>query len=1748
MSAHSALRTNATAAKVASGAAHAGVLQRKCKCGASKFSSVPTCEECKRKPVQRKLSVGQSDDRLELEADRIAEQVLRDNGPEPSNAAKISRLAIAMPASADLEPPALASVDSVLASSGRPLESALRQDMERRFGYDFNAVRIHTDASAERSAHEISAAAYTVGQHVVFGAGQFAPATRAGRHLLAHELTHVVQQSAPARAGVNHTTARIMRQPAGKDTEPEAPEKFTPRLPEPVTAANKRHEIAWLSLRDNVQWHVPPDAPANHFEDGWGLQLAYGVFEPYDPKGKKYSSLELANFTLDALVDSTGLVFLPGAREYLATFIASVIVKNSYRLEGAKGKFIEVDGFAFFGLTLSANLMFNFTAERNFRSMFELESWNNWIAFLRANITAKGGSLGNVLVASANFGDKFGGKGPKDKRKPADERPGWTIDQERDLKKLVEDARKKPPPRPDLPDRLVFYPHKGRWFLNVWVHFDVAGKDAEHKAVALRQGEKLDDLYQRTLRAVQDALEIRRGEDRKRLEAEMPQWAADLMAKVQHALGDEKGTDIPDGMTLALEGRGARVRGPGRENIAQESGENRETQVLLRIWVFRGDKDNPANREQGSVPIFPTTDADKLVVYVRNLAAILREGEHIPDDAEFHPGHEPGEQMLPNFEAMILPLDLGDDFISVAGATNKFSLFLDFDKQYNAIGAHALYVASKLYNQPIYYDWKIFNAPQGADVGKPTDEWKSRWVKLYDHFNPNSHVKDGGSISPTTRAGLVTEPASGFDTGDNDITTRVEFPDMSGDYLVYCRTRHKPIGDAKLKRVSSVAYFPVRLRTREALTTPLVTGVSSAVTAVEANLVDLRARLADEALHPGTLDPTEKAVLEESLKSAEAQKEMLFAQEHGDFVASADAQIKYNLARLKVVTKLKERLPKVLEQAKANAASGTGSTKPTELLADTPDLLTMYLELRAAKMTAAGYEKELSREIEKLRKERERAIGFQNKFKDKSAGGCVYAPEAVFLSKIDGRLYPLKLAVGESTPRSPERVAYTVVDVTLPETSKSYRGGSFEYGVDGHREAIDRAFKKFGDEGMYGDGWIAVRMPVGGPENECATYRPSGIVYYDSEKGILDKVLKILGLLAAFIGVIALTLTGVGMTAAGALIGLLAASMGAAAALSNISDRSARNTLEFDAELVGDILAIVGLGEAAIAARLTTLPMALRGVQAYQRLGKFLALLQLGTGTASILLIPIQTLEDINRIKALGLPADVEREMINQAFGNAVISAVTATSMLAMSRIQARMRQTGMPLEEDYAPLREQAELLALEDPPPPASLREKGWVDADGNWTELAPDPIRQRAKELASGATADTGPHAPVKEKIPEAAQKAVDKVNRGEARIEGKTPGKRRADLGDNHAIEEEIEPNGGVSCYYRSPTGIHVDCPSGLGKPEPAHADVDKPAARTSTAADEAPTKRRDEAAEAPTTDETRVKPREVAAPPPRTPDPDGADPNSSLRKELVDELELLKKKVAANDQVIRDNKKNIADAQALATKALDEYTSTPHGNDTSDAGRAWKSKRKKAGKNLREAEDKLKAAQAITNTAKEANNGHYRRMGEINEFFNPTPETNAAKGTFAEKQGDIAVREGKTEPAPGRDEKLVGRWEWRGSSQKPYDPKKAKPQGLDGGYENLGEKGPRHLAAEFKHDDAPLRSEQETLKWVNDRLDDAVGYNQAERMRSEGYEYWVFRYRPGTKTVERIFMWEWRGTRKRNSRNQWEGTQHYRQRP
>jgi hypothetical protein len=254
--------------------------------------------------IQAKLRINPPDDAYEREADRMSEHVT--SGPGHSIAAKpvpISRIGMVQRACAcggtcanckdnsedehlqRKSPPAAAAndgvpaiVDEALRAPGQPLDGVTRVSMERRFGYDFSKVRVHTDSLAERSARAIQARAFTVGHHLVFDAGGYNTHTPSGRRLLAHELTHTVQQGA---------ASQVLQ----RDPNPDAKEEPCPRgqmrmgkgIPcFPVTLPGRDCPVGQIKFGGNC---VPLPRQPSPFENKLTLDPKFMPPEPSTPGG-----------------------------------------------------------------------------------------------------------------------------------------------------------------------------------------------------------------------------------------------------------------------------------------------------------------------------------------------------------------------------------------------------------------------------------------------------------------------------------------------------------------------------------------------------------------------------------------------------------------------------------------------------------------------------------------------------------------------------------------------------------------------------------------------------------------------------------------------------------------------------------------------------------------------------------------------------------------------------------------------------------------------------------------------------------------------------------------------------------------------------------------------------------------------------------------------------------------------------------------------------------------------------------------------------------------------------------------------------------------------------------------------------------------------------------------------------------------------------------------------------------------------
>lgn len=245
--------------------------------------------------IRAKLAVGQPGDPDEQEADRVSEAFANGVG----NAGTIHRKCAspgcdeqtvqrspAAPAAAPRTPPRHA---GLRASEGTPLAHDTRRDFERFFGADLSAVRVHSYPAALSAAHALNAHAFTIGQDIAFAPGQYAPHTAGGRKLLAHELTHVVQQGGGSeRAGVRSVGQRVQAQGQISERDMEAIRLWLEGEKDPGLAqmqalkmegfVNKFPSVSAMKQADwptRLPGETATDIP--RFDPEWRSKMQYGT-------------------------------------------------------------------------------------------------------------------------------------------------------------------------------------------------------------------------------------------------------------------------------------------------------------------------------------------------------------------------------------------------------------------------------------------------------------------------------------------------------------------------------------------------------------------------------------------------------------------------------------------------------------------------------------------------------------------------------------------------------------------------------------------------------------------------------------------------------------------------------------------------------------------------------------------------------------------------------------------------------------------------------------------------------------------------------------------------------------------------------------------------------------------------------------------------------------------------------------------------------------------------------------------------------------------------------------------------------------------------------------------------------------------------------------------------------------------------------------------------------------------------------
>lgn len=277
-----------------------------CACGGG-------CPRCNNKPpVHTTLRASEPNDSYEQEADRVAEQVMRMPESRVVNGGHDSS---AFPGNSPHQAPKTLqfkhvdtktgsaggiSANNVLQSPGQPLDSGTRGFMESRFGHDFGLVRVHADEQADAAARSQSALAFTLGNNVVFRAGHYAPHSSVGRRLLAHELTHVVQQQGKPRL--------VQRQDDGEEPAAEEAGEDIPA----ITITIHFQPYWFTNLDGRFLIRIQSDWLAGDYYDYSPAQLQ-ALYEAHRRPDIRNPVLPVERFIF-TLESQTGLHLLPEAR------------------------------------------------------------------------------------------------------------------------------------------------------------------------------------------------------------------------------------------------------------------------------------------------------------------------------------------------------------------------------------------------------------------------------------------------------------------------------------------------------------------------------------------------------------------------------------------------------------------------------------------------------------------------------------------------------------------------------------------------------------------------------------------------------------------------------------------------------------------------------------------------------------------------------------------------------------------------------------------------------------------------------------------------------------------------------------------------------------------------------------------------------------------------------------------------------------------------------------------------------------------------------------------------------------------------------------------------------------------------------------------------------------------------------------------------------------------------------------------
>ncbi len=319
-----------------------------CACGKG-TGKTGTCQSCQSTPnlwLQPKLKIGASHDQYENEADRIADQVMRmsssfaDSSPiMPSGFPKhprprIQRRILGEP-TRDTGSDTISEQTLNTPAQGLPFNT--RAFMEPRFGRNFSNIRIHQDSHSQTLNQSLNARAFTYGQHIYFGSGEYQPHSYTGRSLLAHELVHSVQQS--------HTPDRVLQRQSTGSAPTSAPgltplmlEQIARRLHDAMSGLGTDEEAIYAALSGRSQ--SQHDDIAQTYETMYGTELQADLVDELTGSELRRLALQAPENVSEAQRSEMIAILLRDAMQGLGTDESAIFSALTGRTAAERGAIV----------------------------------------------------------------------------------------------------------------------------------------------------------------------------------------------------------------------------------------------------------------------------------------------------------------------------------------------------------------------------------------------------------------------------------------------------------------------------------------------------------------------------------------------------------------------------------------------------------------------------------------------------------------------------------------------------------------------------------------------------------------------------------------------------------------------------------------------------------------------------------------------------------------------------------------------------------------------------------------------------------------------------------------------------------------------------------------------------------------------------------------------------------------------------------------------------------------------------------------------------------------------------------------------------------------------------------------------------------------------------------------------------------------------------------------------------------------